>query len=367
VLAQPELLAETEVGAVRLAVNAGYRMRPHVVILGQTLADELTGRLGLGYRPQAAPAWEMALSFAGATAANQPLGGSNQNALEANAMVSYDVTPGLSAFVGAGPGLRRGIGTPEWRIFAGTRMGPARTVAPAAPAAADASTPAPCDPNAPGTTSGCPARDRDGDGLADSADRCPDQKEDLDGYEDTDGCPDPDNDHDGVLDAQDSCPVDAGAIENRGCPERDRDSDGVADVVDICPDERGLRDLGGCRRKHMVSLTRVEIAPAEALHFAPGSARIGPALLPVLDDVAAVIMAHSEISEVRVEVRCTDAGSERRNVVLSQRRADAVRNYLVRKGVFADRLLSQGLGPTPPRKGTGPAAESVAFVIDGNN
>jgi len=60
--------------------------------------------------------------------------------------------------------------------------------------------------------------DRDGDGIPDSVDRCPDEPEDYDGFQDDDGCPDPDNDNDGVPDAQDRCPNTPGPAENAGCP-----------------------------------------------------------------------------------------------------------------------------------------------------
>jgi outer membrane protein OmpA-like peptidoglycan-associated protein len=226
------------------------------------------------------------------------------------------------------------------------------------------------------TPAGCPARDSDDDGLPDSADRCPLQKEDPDGHEDGDGCPDPDNDGDGVLDAQDACPIDSGPAGNRGCPERDRDNDGVADALDNCPDERGMRDLAGCRHKLMVTLTRHEIALIEPLAFSAGSAHLSRRFFPLLDDVANVIMAHSEISQIRIDVRCDDAGSERRNLAVAQRRADAVMNYLVKRGVFADRLVARGLGqrdrtnasralPAVPSAPDAPAGgEGVAFVID---
>ena len=48
--------------------------------------------------------------------------------------------------------------------------------------------------------------DRDGDGLKDNVDKCPDQPEDKDGFKDEDGCPDPDNETDGNHDKTDKCP-----------------------------------------------------------------------------------------------------------------------------------------------------------------
>lgn len=59
--------------------------------------------------------------------------------------------------------------------------------------------------------------DRDGDGVSDDFDKCPDEPEDHDGFEDEDGCPDPDNDRDGILDVDDKCPNEPGPPPS-GCP-----------------------------------------------------------------------------------------------------------------------------------------------------
>jgi len=99
--------------------------------------------------------------------------------------------------------------------------------------------------------------DRDGDGLKDDVDKCPDQAEDKDGFEDEDGCPEEDNDHDGILDGKDDCPdqpEDKDGFEDEdGCPEgnqNDRDNDGILDNVDKCPDDAedkdGFQDEDGC-------------------------------------------------------------------------------------------------------------------------
>jgi OOP family OmpA-OmpF porin len=97
------------------------------------------------------------------------------------------------------------------------------------------------------------AGDRDGDGYKDDVDKCPDEPEDFDGFEDEDGCPDPDNDQDGIPDVLDKCPNDPGPRENDGCPFKkvnDRDGDGIPDDIDKCPDEPedfdGFEDEDGC-------------------------------------------------------------------------------------------------------------------------
>ena len=80
--------------------------------------------------------------------------------------------------------------------------------------------------------------DRDGDGIPDSADKCPDEPEDKDDFEDQDGCPELDNDNDGIPDSKDRCPNVKGVWENQGCPtDEDRDGDGIPDSRDKCPDD----------------------------------------------------------------------------------------------------------------------------------
>ena len=95
--------------------------------------------------------------------------------------------------------------------------------------------------------------DRDGDGIKDDVDKCPDDPEDYDDFEDEDGCPDLDNDKDGIPDELDNCPNEPGPESNHGCPEHkvhDRDGDGIPDELDKCPDDPedfdGFEDEDGC-------------------------------------------------------------------------------------------------------------------------
>ena len=75
----------------------------------------------------------------------------------------------------------------------------------------------------------CP--DRDGDGLCDADDKCPDEPEDFDNDQDDDGCPEPDNDKDGVPDEKDSCPELAGSADHQGCVPHQRSVIGRARVA----------------------------------------------------------------------------------------------------------------------------------------
>jgi len=90
----------------------------------------------------------------------------------------------------------------------------------------------------PASLNGCP--DADGDGVADGEDECPDGP----GERGLAGCPD--SDGDGIADKDDECPDEAGTPENNGCPVRDVDGDGVPDDQDACPNDAGKVSLNGC-------------------------------------------------------------------------------------------------------------------------
>jgi outer membrane protein OmpA-like peptidoglycan-associated protein len=93
---------------------------------------------------------------------------------------------------------------------------------------------------------GCPESDNDKDGIDDEEDQCRDQAEDKDGVKDDDGCPETDADGDGVADESDKCADVKGVASKAGCPDADADGDGVLDSVDTCPDVKGPADNKGC-------------------------------------------------------------------------------------------------------------------------
>ena len=215
---------------------------------------------------------------------------------------------------------------------------------------------------------GCPERetsDRDGDGLVDNLDNCPDDPEDLDGFEDDDGCPDPDNDGDGLLDVDDLCPdspEDFDKFEDSdGCPEDDNDRDLIKDTDDQCrgvdgqrreetaetyntiDDEDGCPDRGGPVVEH-----DGEIEVLEKIHFEYDSDVIQKRSFKILDAVALTILANPAISKVEVQGHTDERGSDAYNMDLSQRRANAVVEYLARKKVKRKRLEARGYGETVP-------------------
>ncbi len=95
--------------------------------------------------------------------------------------------------------------------------------------------------------------DRDGDGIVDAEDLCPDEA----GTAALNGCPDKDGD--GIADGSDKCPDEAGPADNDGCPILDRDGDGVVDAEDNCPDVVGTAANNGCPEKNIVITAKDKI------------------------------------------------------------------------------------------------------------
>jgi len=178
-------------------------------------------------------------------------------------------------------------------------------------------------------------KDTDGDGVMDKDDACPN----VAGLIETGGCPDADND--GIADHLDNCPNAAGTAN--GCP--DADNDGVADSEDQCPDVAGLAEFNGCV---LSEADRIIIrTAAEHILFATGSSNIKTESNKDLDKLAEVLKMHPEI-KASIEGHTDNTGDANANLALSQSRADAVKAYLIDKGVEEDHLSSKGYGQTNP-------------------
>ena len=204
---------------------------------------------------------------------------------------------------------------------------------------------------------GCPDPDNDQDGIPDALDRCPNEPEDRDGFQDEDGCPDPDNDGDGIPDAMDRCPNEPedrdGFQDEDGCPDLDNDGDGIPDAMDKCPNEpetrNGVDDEDGCPDTGgAVVVTPTGIALPEQVQFEPGRATLAPRSEALLKRLADKINANARIKRLRIEGHTDDVGTEKKNQELSQARAEAVREFLIARGVAAERLQAVGYGNTRP-------------------
>ena len=196
-------------------------------------------------------------------------------------------------------------------------------------------------PNAAGTLSlhGCP--DSDKDGVADIDDKCPGTKA---GYVvDVNGCP-LDNDKDGIVNEEDRCPDAAGPESLHGCP--DSDGDGVADIVDRCPNVKGTIANKGCPEMAKQDIKRItEIA--SKLFFETNKDVLKVASLVQLDELATILQRY-ENANLIIEGHTDTQGKPDYNMTLSQKRTEAVKKYLISKGIVESRLSATGYGETRP-------------------
>lgn len=213
---------EWKLDDVRVGGSLGFNFRQPSKNFAAKVGQQLTYALGVDYRVH------RDVSLIGELFGRSGLEDFFKRYADANpAELDLGVRVALPAQVyatfGGGAGVVKGIGAPLFRGFLGLGWAP------------DFS-------------------DRDGDGIYDVEDRCPDDAEDKDDFKDSDGCPEADNDGDGLLDRQDKCPDEAEDFDqfqdDDGCPEVDNDKDGLDDLKDPCPnaaeDGRGKRPKDGC-------------------------------------------------------------------------------------------------------------------------
>ncbi|HYH96590.1 OmpA family protein, partial [Hyalangium sp.] len=152
------------------------------------------------------------------------------------------------------------------------------------------------------------------------------------------------------LDEQDSCPNEAGIPELKGCPAKDTDGDTVSDHLDNCINQAGPADNQGCpaAQKQLIVIKQDRIDIKDMVYFDSGKATIQARSNALLDQMAKVLAEHPEITKVIIEGHTDDRGPVEFNRTLSQQRAEAVRDYLVKKGLATERFEAKGFGPDRP-------------------
>jgi|GEM_PF-36590 len=203
--------------------------------------------------------------------------------------------------------------------------------------------------------------DRDGDGVLDAADDCPDTPGTVK------GCPD--GDGDGVIDGNDDCPDTPGVATNAGCPVEaetiiekeivpipDMDGDGLLDNVDNCPEVAGPASNGGCpvvsTPAPVVSVPSTTVIEsinfiAKNVYFNTNSAVLKSESKVRLDEIAAIVRQYPTTAFV-IEGHTDSVGDAGLNMDLSRRRAASVVNYLITKGISSTMLSSTGYGENNP-------------------
>lgn len=390
------LAASRAQGEWLFAANLGVRLLPEVELANATWGSQLAFRAGASRTigESAGASLELA-SLLGFADLFEDVAGSPAEVM----LGGYYRLPGhVVVRVGLGTGITRGIGAPDARALLGAGYEPSLV------------------------------RDRDHDGLRDTADTCPYAAEDADGYHDADGCPDPDNDADGVPDLKDGCPMAAedkdGWEDDDGCLDPLTDvtvrvvdgagrliegsTAGIGEFINHGPEgttgllagtftltgeapmyvsgHTGATVVNGPPQTFTVTLvstpppepsaqTRVVVTLEkiefwDKIYFATGKSTIQAQSYSLLDEVARTLQAHPELSAVRVEGHTDSRGDATKNLKLSQGRAESVVAYLVKAGVSAGRLRAAGLGESQPIDPSESAAawdknRRVEFVIEG--
>jgi outer membrane protein OmpA-like peptidoglycan-associated protein len=185
---------------------------------------------------------------------------------------------------------------------------------------------------------GCPVEDADGDGVPDAEDLCPNAA----GSVATGGCPD--RDGDGIADKDDKCPDEAGTVSAGGCP--DADGDGVVDSADKCPDSAGTSANNGCPEITKEDKETLDLA-VQAVQFETGRATLKLTSNSILDQIVDMMNRYTDY-KLAINGHTDSVGSSRTNQRLSEQRAKACNDYLISKGISAERIRFTGFGETQP-------------------
>ncbi len=201
---------------------------------------------------------------------------------------------------------------------------------------------------------GCPAGDRDGDGILDPDDACPAVPVGATPDPQRAGCPDGDDDQDGIGNQRDQCPAEAAGRsvdpQRLGCPAPDRDGDTVPDAVDACPSEPGAPSSEA--RRHgcpaMVTIAGGVLRTRRPVLFAGTGDALVPRSERVLEGVAEVLRLSPQLGRVRVEAHVDEMSEASAAMALSTRRAARVVAWLIAHGIAPERLEAVGRGDSQP-------------------
>ena len=187
---------------------------------------------------------------------------------------------------------------------------------------------------------GCP--DTDGDGIPDKDDKCPT----VAGLAKYQGCPIPDTDKDGINDEEDKCPNVPGVARYQGCPVPDTDNDGVNDEEDKCPNVPGDSSNFGCPVIDSSTVHKVNAA-AKNIFFASGKAAFLSASYKPLQEIVKILNENPTF-KVDINAYTDNREGKGKDQLLSEERANNVKDYLVKKGIDGSRINTTGYGIQNP-------------------
>ncbi len=365
----PRLMAAGDVGNLAYAVRAGVNVRTQTEDFdGEPFGSEVQFAASVGVR-LAEKKLLIGPELYGSTVVADGDAVFARKTTPVEAIIGGHYRAGDFKFgLGVGPGLTRGYGTPVVRVLGSIEWFPeVKKEEPKPEEPKDRDGDGIIDdedacPDTPGVASddpeknGCPLPgDRDNDGIIDDEDACPDTPGEANDDPAKNGCPPPaDRDKDGIIDDEDACPDEPGEANDdpakNGCPPpKDTDGDGILDPEDACPKEAGKPNKDpkkhGCPKAQIV---KGQIKILEQVKFKTASAKILPESDELLTAVAKILKDHPEIKLVSVEGHTDSRGSKRYNTGLSRRRAASVVKWLTSHGIDKKRLTSNGFGPSKP-------------------
>ena len=155
-----------------------------------------------------------------------------------------------------------------------------------------------------------------------------------------------DSDNDGTPDYLDKCVNVPGAIDNHGCPWPDRDNDGTPDHLDACPDVAGPKSNNGCPEMQNHDIEELN-SYAKTILFDTGKSTFQSQSFLILDNIYKKM---NEFPSAKFDIKgyTDNTGNPSINLPLSDDRANAVRNYLINRGIKSDRLTAKGYGSADP-------------------
>jgi MYXO-CTERM domain-containing protein len=366
--ARPRAIVGWQHDAFTAAFDAGFRFQGSSTVADVTVGSEVTLGAAASYAVMPSRLWVLGEAFA----AIGVDGNGNDTPAEALLGGRAVVSGPWRAQLAVGAGLGRGVTAPAFETV-GSMSYVAGLEKPRPPelpkvfdrdhdGIPDAIDKCPDDPEDKDgfqDDDGCPDLDNDNDGIPDATDKCPLEPEDKDGFQDDDGCPDPDNDFDGIPDTTDKCPNEPedkdGFQDDDGCPDLDNDQDGIPDASDTCPDQpetkNGFQDDDGCPDEIPEPVQKLT-GVVKGVNFKSGSAELLPGSSKVLDQAVATLQQYPdlrlEIQGHTDDVPVNPHGKYKDNDELSAARAETVRDYIAAMGIAPTRVVAHGYGATRP-------------------